>query len=143
MSRLALAPWYGKRVRVYRNLRAGKANGFKTYSVLGPQGRVVAHVGEILLTDVRFVVREGGQRRVRQQHRKNVHAFIEGTVVRSEMGIDASGRLPVPISYNPYMDDFFATHDWTPSLYVFAAEACVVNQDGVSAAYLGQAERRT
>jgi hypothetical protein len=133
MSRLALAPLYGKRVKVYRNLHAGKKSGLKVYSVVH-DGRVVAHVSQILLQDVEFRVQPAGQKKVRETKRKNVHAFIVGTVIRSGMGIDATGRLPCPITYNPYTDDKFVCN-CTPKSYVREAMTCVINEQGVSAAY--------
>jgi len=140
VSRLALAPYYGKRVKVYRNLRAGKANGFKTYSVLH-EGRVVAHVGEIMLSEATFVVRKGGQKRVREQRRKNVHAFVVGTVVRSGMGIEADGKLPAVVTYNPYKDDHFMAAVG-PTVYpIESAMTAVINQHGVSAAYTTEVGR--
>ena len=64
------------RVRVYRNLRAGG------YSVLNPRtGRVVGHASAVLLTAARFIVREGGRKRVLEERRKNVHAFVEGDLI--------------------------------------------------------------
>lgn len=129
---------YGKVVGVYRNLHMGKKTGCKVYSVVH-SGKVIAHVEQILLEGVEFKVRPAGRDRVRMEKRKNVHAFVTGKIVGSAMGIDAKGDLPVPIVYNPYHDDYFHTRgSFTPSLYVFSAEVAVVNQQGVSAAYLGR-----
>ena len=124
----------GQRVRVYRNLRAGK-NGKRVYSVLGSNGRLIAHVEQILLQDATFVVRPAGQAKVRREHKKNVHAFVVGTVVRSAMGIDASGNLGCRVSYNPYTDKTFVC-EIPPRIYIKDADACVINQQGVSATYV-------
>jgi hypothetical protein len=122
----------GDRVKVYRNLRGPK--GQKTYSLVGRLGRVVAHVTEIILTDVTFVVRPAGREKVRREGRKNVHAFVVGTYRRSAMGINASESLPIRITYNPYKDKMFRDVD-DAGRYIVSADACVLNQDGVSASY--------
>jgi hypothetical protein len=120
----------GMRVKVYRNLHGPK--GQRTYSVLGPKGRVVAHVTSIMLTDVTFVVRAGGRDRVRKTKRKNVHAFVVGTYAESAMGQLANLDLPAKVVYNPYeMDGFMVNH-----MLVTGAKACIINQNGISAAYL-------
>ncbi len=62
-----------KRVRVYRNLHK------KCVSV--KQGGIVrCHATNVVLKDCKFIVSEAGQRRVREEGRKNVHAFVEGYV---------------------------------------------------------------
>lgn len=81
----------GKRVKVYRNLHNG------LFSVHDGQ-HVIAHIPEIHLTDVKFHVNEGGRQRVIKEKRKNVHAFVIGTV--------AQQPHPDPgqhVTYNPYM----------------------------------------
>jgi hypothetical protein len=78
-------------VAIYRNLRT------KTYSVLR-QGRVVDHPIGVVLEDVSFKVRQGGRKRVLQERRKNVHAFIVGTRVESEPQVVEAVR----VRYNPY-----------------------------------------
>ena len=63
-----------KKVRVYRNLHK------KCVSV--KQGTIVkCHARNVSLKDCKFIVSLAGQRRVREEGRKNVHAFIEGYVV--------------------------------------------------------------
>lgn len=62
---------------VYRNLM--RRDGV-WYSIM-QRGVVVGHAREILLADVRFVVREGGRQRVLETGRKNVHAFAVGEIV--------------------------------------------------------------
>lgn len=61
---------------VYRNLM--RTAGV-WYSIV-QRGLVVGHTKEIALTDVHFVVREGGRRRVLETGVKNVHAFVVGRV---------------------------------------------------------------
>jgi hypothetical protein len=95
------------RVRVYRNLNATSGMpGERVFSVQdAATRRVVAHVSRIRLVDVRFIVSLAGQARVRREHRKNVHAFVEGTPVPwVEVGEAAVGRM---VRYDPYVLDGF------------------------------------
>jgi hypothetical protein len=142
-----LTKLYGKRVGVYRNLHMGRKLGRKVYSVVR-SGKVVAHVEQILLTNVEFKVRANGRDKVRQTKRKNVHAFVVGDVVSSAMGIGAGGKLAIPTTYNPYEDDHFVTDAfrlrcWGPRMHVFTAQVTVLNQHGCSAAYLEKVVAQT
>jgi len=99
---------HGKRVSVYRNLHNG------LFSVWH-QGRVLAHVPEIHLKDVQFRVRESGRQKVLREKRKNVHAFVIGTV-----DAQPSTTAQTPVTYNPYMHppdqpgSFVRAHDKAP-----------------------------
>lgn len=62
-------------VDAYRNLRAGG------YSLRDRKtGRVVAIVDAVTLRDAKFVVQPAGRTRVLATGRKQVHAFVRGTV---------------------------------------------------------------
>jgi len=63
-----------KRVRVYRNLHK------QCFSVQ-QDGLVRCHADNVTLSNVKFIVSKAGQRRVRDEKKKNVHAFVEGFVV--------------------------------------------------------------
>ena len=64
-----------KKVRVYWNLHS------KIWSVQDSRsGLVIDHVSHISLEDAKFVVRKGGQERVRREGKKNVHAFAVGYI---------------------------------------------------------------
>ena len=58
-----------------------------------------------------FVVRKGGQKRVREEGKKNVHAFAVGYI--SEYYVSTSEALKKEfadwdrVKYNPYTDDYF------------------------------------
>jgi hypothetical protein len=124
-----------KPVYVYRNLKHGRT-AEPLYSVM-QNGRVVGRVHNILLTDVRFVVREAGRQKVLQEGRKNVHAFAKGKIAGSAMGIDKNGPdLPVRVSYNPYKADHFVCGDKDQAYPVLGARAVLINKRGISAAYL-------
>ena len=79
-----LAALVGERVQVYRNLRRGD------WSVR-VKGRVVAHVPEVTLATVRFVVSEAGRQRVLRRKERSVHAWAEGEVVAHGSVPAASG----------------------------------------------------
>lgn len=100
-------------------------------------GRVVQHHQRLLLSDAKFVVREGGRQRVLREKRKNVHAFIVGYLVDSRgiFGADADTKrdFPVRITYNPYRAGAFLTESGAP---VFEARGVLLNERGVSACYL-------
>lgn len=90
----------GLQVKVYRNLHK------KCLSVWHA-GYVVAHVDSITLDGVLFKVNEAGRQRVLREKKKNVHAFVTGTVT----GVNAPPRGAVPVSYNPYKGASFTLPD--------------------------------
>ena len=94
----------GTRVRVYRNLHTGN------FSVqCCKTGLVIARVASIELANVQFVVRQAGRLKVLAEKRKNVHAFVVGTVTGSAT---AASRQ---VSYSPYkMDCFCLTENAEP-----------------------------
>lgn len=95
-----------RRVEVYFNLHK------KCLSVRH-RGLVIGHAAAVELADVTFAVSEAGRQRVLRDGRKNVHAFIRGTLVSS-----VPHGEPVPaltydkavaptVTYNPYKNDSF------------------------------------
>ena len=89
-----------KPVYVFRNLNRGG------YSIM-QGGLVVAHADEVLLVDCTFVVRLAGRRKVIEQQRKNVHAFVKGTLNTSNK-IPFMMRLSArAVHYNPYRFETF------------------------------------
>jgi len=83
---------YGKKVWVYRNLRKN------CLSVLDPKTRkVIGHTHKIFLLDVTFRVNEAGRQRVLKERRKNVHAFVVGTVC-----LKLRKSSLIRLYYNPY-----------------------------------------
>jgi hypothetical protein len=90
----------GGRVRVHVNLHKG------CFSVLDPRsGRVIAHVGDITLTEVTFRVQPGGLRRIREHGQRAVCAYALGTVAAVDTCPDVTGRDRV--SFNPFTADTF------------------------------------
>ncbi len=88
------------KVRVYWNLHK------KCWSVQDTKtGLVIDHKDKVTLEIAKFVVRKGGQKRVRKEGKKNVHAFAVG-YISNEQDSDNSPYY-WKITYNPYKDDFF------------------------------------
>lgn len=73
------------------------------------RGRVQDHAKHVLVAGAEFVVRAAGHRKVLEQKRKNVHAFVKGDVV--PMPNHCRLDEPVEISYNPYKGAHFYRKD--------------------------------
>ena len=103
----------GKRVMVYYNLHK------HTFSVTY-KGIVVLHADYVKLSDVEFRVRQGGKEKVRDEMRKNVHAFVIGDLVDyceypcEEMPSEPNNNV---ITYNPYKYDSFVRKDTEEPIY--------------------------
>ena len=127
-----------KPVLVYRNLKHGKSSP-PLYSIQ-QNGKVVDRRHRVLLSDASFVVREGGRQRVLKEKRKSVHAFVKGRLVDEHgvFGIDADTKsdLPIRITYNPYAGPDFIIKQELTYQPVKAARAVLLNERGMSAAYL-------
>lgn len=100
----------------------------------GPaKGRVIAHAQTAALGEVTFKVSEAGRQRVLKEQRKNVHAFVRGTLIAIEGKFTEAGkaagvdrevmRCPIlktvsqnsnwqQVTYNPYRFDSFVTKEW-------------------------------
>ena len=92
-----------QKVRVYWNLHK------KCWSIQDcKSGLVIDHRKGVVL-EGNFVVRKGGQKRVRQEGKKNVHAFVRGNYecvqnMLEELGKDYNKK---ELTYNPYKYDSF------------------------------------
>lgn len=123
-------------VKVYRNLKHGK-KARPLYSIMH-KGRVIARQHRVLLTAAKFVVNQSGRRRVIQEGRKNVHAFVVGEWVRrpdSAYGTDETDErtLGMMIVYNPHKMVSFQTEGGNP---VKGAGGVLLNEHGCSACYI-------
>lgn len=88
------------RVEVYWNLHR---HCYSVRALQGPsKGRVIAHLPEVNLTDVQFVVQTAGRERVRRERRKTVHAFVRGRWTQTVPNI-----IRLAVTYNPYRHDTF------------------------------------
>jgi hypothetical protein len=114
----------GMKVRVYRNLHKkclsvqAKVNG---------AWKVIDHVDQITLVDVSFKVSQAGRDRVLREKRKNVHAYVCGTVATFPIALQ--GRK---VSYNPYKADTF-TETLDGHVYpVLGEQGAVVTTTGIT-----------
>lgn len=123
-----------KPVKVYRNLQKKG----KWYSI--KQGNlVVAHAQRLCLSKPRFLINQSGKNRAIKEQQRNVHAFVVGYLRKSGMGSTAVDKLPAKIEYEPFNQyGFFCDNLTINRLEVLSAEFCVINEHGVSAAYLGE-----
>ena len=110
------------KVRVYWNLHK-KCFSVQDYKT----GRVIAHKNLVHLTDVKFHVRTGGNQRVRDEGRKNVHAFMIGNLVDNSSEFDNhSDAIGREVTYNPYKYETFVTVcDKEPVMEAHSVIACV------------------
>ena len=120
-------------VQVYRNLNkklsSQLGNGIDpkvvgnqpVYSVRGDDGLVKKHLCHFVIHDCTFRVQEKGKQKVRDEKRKNVHAYIQGRECWNEeekrweyIGPACTYVLDpntVTVSYNPYENDAFIRTD--------------------------------
>lgn len=97
-----------RRVKVFRNLHTG------TWSVM-QDGRVIGHPRKIHLRDCRFLVQPAGRKRVVQEKKKNVHAFVSG-YLSSWREINSHNHAGEAVTYNPYKHLTFVGEDNQPIL---------------------------
>lgn len=71
--------------------------------------KVVGHHDCIILTNVEFKVGKAGRARVLKEKKKNVHAYVSGTLLLAVNGkTDAYSQAALyEITYNPYKHDEF------------------------------------
>jgi len=114
-------------VRVYVNLTRSSP-GLVVYSVhkkVDGRWLVVDHTSLISLKNCAFKVSEKGRQRVLRQRRKNVHAFVVGTVANIGKGCLEA------ISYNPYRGSHFFIKK--SRALTQNARYCLCNERGVFA----------
>ena len=125
-------------VQVYRNLNKKESsqlgNGIDpkavgdqpVYSVRGDDGLVKTHLCHFVLHDCVFRVGKKGNQRVRDEKRKNVHAYIQGRECYDKeeerweyIGPDCNyvnDPNTVTVRYDPYENDTFIREDTGESL---------------------------
>ena len=121
-------------VQVYRNLHKTLEDGTKVYSVKNDKGIVEDHVTEIAIAKPILRVGPKGNERVREEKRKNVHAYIQGRRMRVSVIDDPHTGIPQgqwqKITYNPYKHkSFVLVRD--ESVAVREAWFVEVRRDGV------------
>ena len=94
-------------VEVYKNLHKN------CWSVRDNKtGRVIDHVRNIYIKDATLVVRPSGRKKVLRERRKNVHAFIKGTINKDTY----MGSIE-EIIYNPYKYSSFVIESTEIPIY--------------------------
>lgn len=116
--------WYYKNAEIYFNLHK------RVYSVRQRNGKVFAHSKALWVIDPKFVVQQGGRRRVLQEKAKNVHAFVRPamTFITEEWDIDPDAGM-VGVTYNPYKYDSFVTTEGQPVYEASVAMMTIDNQN--------------
>jgi hypothetical protein len=122
---------------VYRNLHNGKISIRDV-----DRGVVVGHADHVLLHNPEFIVRESGRQRVLRERKKNVHAFIRGSIIDVDgfesykhrhfcTALHYGEFTPfwVSVTYNPYLYDSFVEKERT-GIRVKRALYAEVNSDG-------------
>jgi hypothetical protein len=99
-------------VFIHRNLNRPPYYSIKAGKSGGP---VIGYDTDIYLKDVIFKVQKGGQKRVRKEMRKNVHAGVVGKIVDSGGDYDTTGWTLV--TYNPYQHDSFVEYETGKPIY--------------------------
>jgi hypothetical protein len=122
------------RVAAYRNLKKPGV----VYSLMDTRtGLVAGYADDVLLGDVKFTVRQKGRERVLREGRKNVHAFVRGTIF--SLGPSESGPRAREVEeqhgpwqkarYNPYIyTSFVRAEDEAP---IFEAKYARLSKDGL------------
>jgi len=103
---------YDKWVFIHRNLNRPPYYSIKAGKSGGP---VIGYDTDIHLKDVIFKVQKGGQKRVRKEMRKNVHAGVVGKIKDSGGNYDTTGWTLV--TYNPYQHDSFVEYETGEPIY--------------------------
>jgi hypothetical protein len=121
----------GQRVRIYRNLNNGRMS---IQAKINGSWKVVGHVLDAVLQEVKFHISESGRQRVIRDGCKNVHAWGEGILVGE---VDASVDAPIDLAYNPYTNSTFiergTSHPITTcNFLIVQANQVFVSLDAVS-----------
>ena len=90
-----------------------------TFSVTH-KGLLMLKADYLKLNNVEFRVRQGGKQKVRNEKRKNVHAFVIGNL--DDYCEFPCGNIPVPesndvVTYNPYKYDSFVIKTTEEPIY--------------------------
>lgn len=102
-----MSDFTGTYVRVYWNLHKHQFSVMDWERGSPTKGRVLGHRDSIALDTVTFVVQPGGRARVLAEGRKNVHAFMQGTLTAYPRSGDPDEVSWSAMGYNPYQGDTF------------------------------------
>jgi hypothetical protein len=94
----------GQQTRIYRNLNNGRMSIQAKVGKIGKSWKVVGHVLDCVLIDVKFHVSEATRQKVIRLHRRTVHAWGQGTLIGVS---DPAIYALIDLSYNPYVSGSF------------------------------------
>lgn len=103
----------GKKVMVHYNLHK------HTFSITH-KGLVISHADYVKLNDVEFRVRQGGREKVVKEKRKNVHAFVIGTLIEyckypcESLPSEPNNHI---VTYDPYKYNSYVMKDTQEPIY--------------------------
>ena len=103
----------GYRVMVHYNLHK------HTFSITH-KGLVISHADYVKLNDVEFRVRQGGREKVVKEKRKNVHAFVIGTLIEyckypcESLPSEPNSNI---VTYDPYKYNSYVMKDTQEPIY--------------------------
>ena len=97
------------KVDVYYNLHK------KIFSVRY-KGIVILHSDDVFIKDAEFVVQPAGRAKVLTERKKNVHAFVRGTLSNIQNSEDYFS-MPDQATYNPYKYSTFVNKETEEPLY--------------------------
>ena len=118
-----------KPVYVYRNLHK------KCLSVR--QGGIVrCHTANVVLKNCKFIVSEAGQRRVREEKQKNVHAFVKGFVKTAREADELLDFGWYSVYYNPYACEHWQLENEPFDQYVDRSTWVDIHADKLDASVL-------
>lgn len=93
------------KVRVYRNTNKG---GLSIKAKKGSRWLVIDHVEYAVLENCKMTVQPAGRARVLKEGQKNVHAWVEGTLIGTDKKTYTKAKKAIEPYYNPYKQDYFS-----------------------------------
>ena len=119
-----MSDWYYTNAEIYFNLHK------RVFSVRQRNGRVFAHAKSLWVNHPKFVVQQGGRRRVLRDKSKNVHAFVRPvfTYITDEWDLEDTPSM-TKVTYNPYKYDSFVTDEGEPVFSALLASMTIDNQN--------------
>lgn len=92
------------------------------------KGLVVLHADNIYMEDVTFAVQEAGREKVREEGRKNVHAYVRGTYLAHDLSNEVCDQIKEGMReayYNPYKTETFVDRETGEPIYEADIVLCV------------------
>ena len=123
------------KVEVYKNLRK------QCYSVR-QKGKVIGYALVLAMSNVDFVVQQGGRKRVLESGQKNVHAFLRGDI---HLCKSDESKFDLPYNLQSSIYDSFHSHpmDWLDFNYnPFVSDTFTVNNQPIHHAETVYMDRR-